>query len=217
MTTSVPPPLPMARESCTSRFPVFVAGFILGAALVGAGATFLINKDLSCAVAAGADAEAALARAATEIPNAGQLLNNLAGGQLPGLSGTATPPTVAPPAQTDAAKIKALGDEAVEDLRQGQVLAVYRLTTKEYQNGKKREDFEKSIVEVPNLSNIHGGAFAHLRESKVRKATEGDGYEYYCTASGSNISGNVVFSFIFVPGDNNSWRISDVQVNYHSR
>ena len=103
----------------------------------------------------------------------------------------------------------------MDDLRQGRLLAVYRLTTKEYQAGMKQEDFDKMIAGVQHLSSIY--ANPQQRESKVRKASDGDGYEYYCSSPPAANAGNVVFSFIFVPGEHGAWRISDVQVTYVNR
>jgi hypothetical protein len=209
--TDSPPPLPIAKQSCCGRFPAFLAGLLVGAAVVGVAATVFIKKERERGEAVLADARATLAQFGASVPQAGQIMNNLMGGQLPVSSRGG-----AQAALTDAGKIKALGDESVDDLRQGRLLAVYRLTTKEYQAGKKREDFEKMMADVKSLGFIYANPLQ--RESKVRKAADGDGYEYYCSSEVVGAAaGNVVFSFIFVPGDNNSWRISDVQVNHTTR
>jgi hypothetical protein len=55
------------------------------------------------------------------------------------------------------------------------------------------------------------------RESKVRPAIEGKGYEYYCSSGGNSFSGNVVFSFVFEPGDNETWRIGQMEISYANR
>ena len=39
----------------------------------------------------------------------------------------------------------------------------------------------------------------------------------YCSSPPGANAGNVVFSFIFVPGEHGVWRISDVQVKYVNR
>jgi hypothetical protein len=177
----------------------FIAGLIVGGAAV-AGVGFVhMQRDR-----ARAD-EAAVAN----FEQANQTVQDFLSAPL--LS-KATPTTVATPAAaaTDADKVKALGDESVEDLRQGRLLAVYRLTTKEFQDRTKWEEFEKKFTAVSQLRLVSPNQAS--RESKIRKAADGDGYEYYCSATGG-FNGNVNFAIVFVPGDNGNWRIEDVQVS----
>jgi hypothetical protein len=200
MTDSVPPPLPGEKQCCGSRFTGFLAGFVVGAVVVGAAATVYIQK------------ERAKVSDFLAVRDAGRAVQDLASGfgvNLPaGMKGNAKP-------ESDAERVKALGDETVEDLRQGRLTAVYKLTTADYQKRVKREDFDKLLAEVTNIRQIY--TMPLQRESKVRKAAEGEGYEYYCSSGGNAFSGNVVFSLVFEPGDAGAWRISQFEVTFAGR
>ena len=198
MTGSVPPPLPTARPCCGSRFPSFLAGLVVGAAAVGVAATGFIQRERARYM----EVEA--------LRQAGHAVQDFVGGAL----APATPANVGV-YKSDADKVKALGDETVDDLRQGRLLAVYKLTTADYKNRAKREEFDKLVEDAQHVGAILPVA-AH-RESKVRKAAEGDGYEYYCSSLGNGFVGNVVFSFVFEPGDNGAWRIGQFEVSYVNR
>lgn len=202
MSGPLPPPLP-GRRCCSSGGSTmsFVVGLILGGAGVAALGSVQIQRERARAE------EAAVAAANFE--HANRTVQDFLGGGI-AQAGPAAEKTAA----TDADKVKALGDESVEDLRQGRLLAVYRLTTKEFQGRIKWEDFEKKIAAVSQLSFVSPNQAN--REAKIRKAAEGDGYEYYCSATGG-FSGNVNFAIVFVPGDNGGWRIEDVQVSATSR
>ena len=202
----VPPPLPTARRQCGSRFPAFVVGLVIGAVTVSTFATKVIRREQ-------ARSQAAIAEALASPRQVGHVFENLVGDHLAPLVGTSSSTPVAGP-KTGAEVVKALGDESVDDLRQGRLLAVYNLTTPDYKKRFKREEFDKMIREVPNVRFI--SATPHQRESKVRKSLEGKGYEYYCSSGGS-FSGNVVVSFLFVPGDNGSWRIGQFEISYATR
>lgn len=197
MSDSVPPPLPSARGCCGTRFPSFLAGLIVGAGAVGVAATIHIRH------------EQARLQELQAFRQSGQAVQDFVGG-FGDLIATNGPS----PSPSDADKVKKAGDDSVDDLRQGRLLAVYNLTTPEYRNRVKREDFDKLIAEVQHVSGIL--PLAH-RESKVRKAAEGNGYEYYCSSGGNGFGGNVVFSFVFEPGDNGVWRISQLEVNYANK
>jgi hypothetical protein len=202
MSGSLPPPLP-GRRCCSSggSMTSFIAGLILGGAAVAAVGYVHVQRERARAE------EAALA--AANFQHASRTVQDfLAGGP------TQAGPAAEKPAATDADKVKALGDESVEDLRQGRLLAVYRLTTKEFQGGTKWEDFEKKVTEVSQLRFVSPNLTS--REAKVRKAADGDGYEYYCSATGG-FTGNVNVAIVFVPGDNGAWRIEDVRVGATSK
>ena len=65
-------------------------------------------------------------------------------------------------------------------------------------------DFEKKITAVPHIRSM--GANPLNRESKVRKATDGEGYEYYCSASGGFVGLVNVAIFVHVlPLDTHFW------------
>ena len=81
MTDSVPPPLPMAKQSCCGRFPAFLTGLIVGAAVVGVAATVFIPAEHARAEMAMADAPAALLHVGAGVPQASGMLNNLFGGE----------------------------------------------------------------------------------------------------------------------------------------
>jgi hypothetical protein len=200
MTDSVPPPLPSEKQCCSSRFAGFLVGVVVGAVAVSAAATFYIQR------------ERAKFNELLAFRDAGHAVQDLATGfgvNLPaGMKGNAKP-------ESDAERVKALGDETVEDLRQGRLTAVYKLTTADYQKRVKREDFDKLLADVTNLRQIY--TVPVQRESKVRKAAEGEGYEYYCSSGGNQFSGNVVFSLVFEPGDNGAWRIGQFEVTFAGR
>jgi hypothetical protein len=179
---------PSARGCCGTRFPSFLAGLVVGAAAVGVAATVHIRHEQARLLPA-------------------QEVQDFVGG----LIATSGPS----PSPSDADKVRKAGDDSVDDLRQGRLLAVYNLTTAEYRNRVKREEFDKMLAEVANLRLIFPSA--QMRESKVRKAAEGDGYEYYCSSGGNGFNGNVVFSFVFEPGDNGVWRIGQLEVNYANK
>lgn len=202
MSGSVPPPLP-GRRCCGSGGSMmsFIAGLIVGGAAVAAVGYERLERERAAAE------EAAVAAA-----NFGQANRAVQGFLTDGLLPKATATIAADkPTATDAERVKALGDATVEDLRQGRLLAVYRLTTDDFQGHTKWEDFETKTAAVPNLRSVSSNQAD--REAYVRKAIKGEGYEYYCTATGA-FSGNVNFSFIFVPGDNGGWRLEDVQVSH---
>jgi hypothetical protein len=182
----------------------FLAGLVVGGGVVAAAGLTYVQRERAIAQKAIADA-ATIGQANRAVQDFVSGTLSLAGG---GPAGSA-------PAASDADKVKALGDESVEDLRQSRLLAVYKLTTADYKNRVKREEFDKMMAEVSNVRHIF--PIAQQRESKVRKATDGDGFEYYCSSGGNGFTGNVVFAFVFVPGDNNTWRIGQLEVNYANR
>jgi hypothetical protein len=204
--STVPPPLPTARRQCCNRFPAFVTGLVIGAVAVGIVATGFIRREQ-------ARTQAAIAEALATRGQVGHVFDNLIGDGLAPLAG-ASSSTPATGPKTSAEMVKALGDESVDDLRQGRLLAVYNLTTPDYKKRVKREEFDKMVNEVPNVRLIYSAS--QQRESKVRQSLEGKGYEYYCS-SGGNFSGNVVVSFLFEPGDNGNWRIGKFEINYTNR
>jgi hypothetical protein len=198
MSDSIPPPLRSARGCCGNRFPSFLAGLVVGAAAVGVAATIHIRHEQARLLEPQA------------IRQSGQAVQDFVGGIGDLLASNSPSPS---PSDTD--KVRKAGDDSVDDLRQGRLLAVYNLTTAEYRNRVKREDFDKMLAEVANLRLIFPSA--QMRESKVRKAAEGNAYEYYCSSGGNGFNGNVVFSFVFEPGDNGVWRISQLEVNYANK
>jgi hypothetical protein len=211
MNDSIPTVQPTEKSCCGGATLPFVAGLILGAAAVAA-AGFLFFQRQRVAhqrdLAEVAHAQAALAQA-------GQLMQGAIGTAF--TAGGNTVPVAGSNAAFSAVSetIKKLGDESVDDLRQARYPAVYRHATKEYQKNVKREDFDKLLAEVQNLRYIQ--TEPRLRESKVVKAAEGDGYEYYCSSGGNSFNGIVNFAFTFVPAEGGGWLINDVQVSYTAK
>jgi hypothetical protein len=114
------------------------------------------------------------------------------------------------PTGSEAAQVKALGDATVDDLRQGRLLSAYRLTTKAYREKVPREKFEEMVRQRSSVHSVLTNPAQ--RETKVRRATEGVGYEYYCTSSRTNAAGLVNFAFTFVPADG-GWRIEELDIS----
>jgi hypothetical protein len=212
---SIPPPLP-DRRCCGSSFLPFVAGVLVGgAAVAAAGYTYVRYERAAVARDRAAAQEAIFA--AAHLDQAGTTVQGFLTDALADAVPAAVPvnpASGAAGASTEAA-IKKLGEDAVDDLRQGRTLAVYRHTTKEYQKKTTREDFDKMVAEVTNLRYIYTDA--RQRDARIMKAAEGDSYEYYCSTGGNSFNGIVNFAFTFVPAESGGWLISDVQVSYTSK
>jgi hypothetical protein len=212
MNDPIPSVQPVEKSCCGSSMGPFLIGLVVGAGVVGAAATAFILKERTAhqrALAETAQAQAALTQAGQLMQGAIGTAFNVAG--TPPVAVAATGATIPAVAET----IKKLGDESVDDLRQARTLAVYRHATKEYQKKVSREDFDKMMAEVQNLRYMHPDP--RLRESKVTKAAEGEGYEYYCSSGGNSFNGIVNFAFTFVPAEGGGWLISDVQASFTAK
>ena len=193
-------PVPPTAPRCGGTPSSFLTGLLVGAGLVAA-AAFVFHEREQRQLALEAEhqaAEVAPAQAAVAF-----LENGLA--QAAPAAGRTVPAKAG-----EVEQVKALGDATVDDLRQGRLLSAYRLTTLEFRAKTTKEAFDEMVRKANNVRNIYPNVGS--RDTKVRKATDGPGYEYYCTSSGPNFSGVVNFAFVFVPLDGD-WRIDQFHVD----
>jgi hypothetical protein len=199
---SLPVPDRSAASCCGGSKPSFLAGLVIGAVLIGAVATVYRQREMQRMAEMERMAAGEVAAPGLDPAKAGLNL-------VDGVLGQTTRTKASP--ESEAEQVKALGDATVDDLRQDRLLSVYRLTTRAYRDKMPRDQFEEMVHKVTGLRQA--AQAASQRETKVRKATEGPGYEYYCTAQKAPFAGVVNFAFTFVPGDNGDWRIDELEVS----
>jgi hypothetical protein len=108
----------------------------------------------------------------------------------------------------DESKILEIGKAFVADLEYHRFVSAYRSTTAAYQMQTPRKMFDEMIEKFPGIRRMNE---AVVRDCKVRKGSDGKGYEFYCTAKDNQDLSLINFSLVLLQ-ENGDWKVNELEI-----
>jgi len=103
-----------------------------------------------------------------------------------------------------------VGKEFVGDLENLRLVSAYRSLSSALRSKTERTAFEAEIAKFPTIREL---VSEYSRQYKVRKALDGVGYEFYCTARTVNYPQFTVNVALTLMKEDNAWRVSEFEIS----
>jgi hypothetical protein len=155
-----------------------LGGLAVGGALVSGILLFVLNEQRKRYQAEVETLQAEVERL-TLPQTAADGLARLATSGLNAVVGSSAPGSQ-PQVDSEEAKALEFGKAFVADLENNRLASAYRSTSASFQKQTERKAFDEMIAKNPGIRNL--ASDPTTREHKVRKSSDGEGYEFYCTA-----------------------------------